>query len=73
MQYQFHRDPLFPTAAPKIVCAAVNLMDTTEPFRGVPLSADNSDYNKMLADWQSGAATVYSSTGVPLPWGSEPS
>ena len=72
MQYQFHRDPLFPTAAPKIVCAAINLMDTTEPFRGVPLSADNSDYVQFLKDWEAGA-TVLSSTGSPLAWGSDPS
>ena len=37
-----------------------------------PLDPDNTDYQQFLKDWEAGA-TVLSSTGVPLPWGSEPS
>ena len=38
----------------------------------IPLDPDNTDYQQFLVDWEAGA-TVLSSTGVPLPWGSEPS
>ena len=38
----------------------------------IPLDLDNTDYQQFLKDWEAGA-TVLSSTGVPLPWGSEPS
>ena len=38
----------------------------------IPLDPDNIDYQQFLVDWEAGA-TVLSSTGVPLPWGSEPS
>jgi hypothetical protein len=38
----------------------------------LPLDPDNTDYQQFLKDWEAGA-TVLSSTGVPLPWGSEPS
>ena len=37
-----------------------------------PLDPENTDYQQFLKDWEAGA-TVLSSTGVPLPWGSEPS
>ena len=38
----------------------------------IPFALDNTDYQQFLVDWEAGA-TVLSSTGVPLPWGSEPS
>ena len=38
----------------------------------IPPDIDNRDYQQFLVDWEAGA-TVLSSTGVPLPWGSEPS
>lgn len=38
----------------------------------IPLDPENTDYQQFLKDWEAGA-TVLSSTGVPLPWGSEPS
>jgi len=38
----------------------------------IPLDPDNRDYQQFLKDWEAGA-TVLSSTGVPLPWGSDPS
>jgi len=38
----------------------------------IPFALDNTDYQQFLKDWEAGA-TVLSSTGVPLPWGSEPS
>lgn len=38
----------------------------------IPLDPENTDYQQFLVDWEAGA-TVLSSTGVPLPWGSEPS
>ena len=38
----------------------------------IPLDPDNTDYQQFLKDWEAGA-TVLSSTGSPLPWGSDPS
>jgi hypothetical protein len=38
----------------------------------IPLDPDNTDYQQFLKDWEAGA-TVLSSTGVPVPWGSDPS
>ena len=38
----------------------------------VPLAQDNVDCLQFLKDWEAGA-TVLSSTGSPLPWGSDPS
>jgi len=38
----------------------------------IPFALDNTDYQQFLKDWEAGA-TVLSSTGVPLPWGSDPS
>jgi hypothetical protein len=38
----------------------------------IPLDPENTDYQQFLVDWEAGA-TVLSSTGVPLPWGSDPS
>ena len=40
--------------------------------RSIPLDLDNRDYQQFLKDWEAGA-TVLSSTGTPLPWGSDPS
>jgi len=50
-------------------------IETVDRFPGgstIPLNMDNRDYQQFLVDWEAGA-TVLSSTGVPLPWGSEPS
>ena len=38
----------------------------------IPLDLDNRDYVQFLKDWEAGA-TVLSSTGSPLAWGSDPS
>ena len=38
----------------------------------IPLDPDNTDYQQFLKDWEAGA-TVLSSTGSPLAWGSDPS
>ena len=38
----------------------------------IPLDPDNTDYQQFLTDWEAGA-TVLSSTGSPLAWGSDPS
>ena len=38
----------------------------------IPLDLDNRDYVQFLEDWEAGA-TVLSSTGSPLAWGSDPS
>jgi hypothetical protein len=38
----------------------------------IPIDLDNRDYVQFLKDWEAGA-TVLSSTGSPLPWGSDPS
>ena len=38
----------------------------------IPLNMDNRDYAQFLKDWEAGA-TVLSSTGSPLAWGSDPS
>lgn len=38
----------------------------------IPLDLDNTDYVQFLVDWEAGA-TVLSSTGSPLAWGSDPS
>jgi hypothetical protein len=43
-----------------------------EKLMCIPLDPDNTDYQQFLKDWEAGA-TVLSSTGVPLPWGSDPS
>ena len=38
----------------------------------IPYSLENTDYQQFLVDWEAGA-TVLSSTGSPLAWGSDPS
>ena len=38
----------------------------------IPFDLDNTDYQQFLKDWEAGA-TVLSSTGSPLAWGSNPS
>ena len=38
----------------------------------IPLDLDNTDYVQFLVNWEAGA-TVLSSTGSPLAWGSDPS
>ena len=38
----------------------------------IPINPDNTDYQQFLKDWEAGA-TVLSSTGSPLAWGSDPS
>ena len=38
----------------------------------IPFDPENTDYQQFLKDWEAGA-TVLSSTGSPLAWGSDPS
>lgn len=56
--------------------AALNTGDTVTAVsserRSIPLDPDNTDYQQFLKDWEAGA-TVLSSTGSPLAWGSDPS